>query len=162
MRQRRILLAALLVTATVAFVVGVSIESSSGEEHHAAATGEAGAHEEGGVHEEAGGHDEAAETGSDETAGETFLGIDYEATRSFIISRSDYLALAAGVLLRPGWLLWLAVVALAMLVFAALDVREVVHQIDESKEGLAVLAGIVPALYLTAATVAGRLASSPG
>ena len=56
----------------------------------------------------------------------------------------------------------LGVVAAAMLVFAALDVREVFHQVDESRTGLAVLAGVVAALHLGAATAIGLLARGDG
>jgi hypothetical protein len=41
-----------------------------------------------------------------------------------------------------------------MIAFAALDLREVFHQIDESEAGLAVLAGPVAALHIAAAIVA--------
>jgi hypothetical protein len=56
---------------------------------------------------------------------------------------------------RPRWVLLLVVVATTMLVFSALDVREVFHQRDEARTGLAVLAGVVAALHLAAAAVAG-------
>jgi hypothetical protein len=51
-----------------------------------------------------------------------------------------------------------------MLVFAALDVRELVHQIDESKGGLAVLAGVVAVCHLAAALagLTGRSATPAG
>jgi hypothetical protein len=41
-----------------------------------------------------------------------------------------------------------------MVVFAALDVRELVHQLDESDCGLAALAGAVALLHLAAAVAA--------
>ena len=41
-----------------------------------------------------------------------------------------------------------------MVVFAALDVREVIHQLDEDNGGLALLAGVVAGLHLAAAAVA--------
>jgi hypothetical protein len=41
-----------------------------------------------------------------------------------------------------------------MLAFAALDVREVVHQVDESKGGLAVLAVVVAVCHLAVAALA--------
>ena len=45
-----------------------------------------------------------------------------------------------------------------MLAFAALEVREVAHQIAENRTALAVLAGAVAALLATAAALAGQLA----
>ena len=41
-----------------------------------------------------------------------------------------------------------------MVVFAVVDVREVFHQLDEDKDGLALLAALVAALHLAAAAVA--------
>jgi hypothetical protein len=75
------------------------------------------------------------------------------------ISRSDS---RWAVWLRPESGLLLAIVSAAMVVFAALDVREVVHQIDEDNGGLAVLAAVVAALHFAAAGVAlsmGRAAA---
>src|SRR5204863_8393808 len=66
--------------------------------------------------------------------------------------------LTAAVWQRPRTLAVLGVVAAAMLLFAALDVREVFHQVDESRTGLAVFAGVVAALHLGAATAIGLLA----
>lgn len=54
-------------------------------------------------------------------------------------------------------MLLLAGVVVAMVAFAALNVRELFHQVDESKTGLALLAGTVAVLHLGAAFVATRL-----
>jgi hypothetical protein len=43
------------------------------------------------------------------------------------------------------------------LLWAALDIREVIHQIGESRAGIAGIAATVAALHLGAAGVAGRL-----
>jgi hypothetical protein len=60
---------------------------------------------------------------------------------------------------RAGASPWvLGVVAVAMVAFGALDVREVIHQANESRTGLAVLAGLVAALHLAAALLAARAA----
>jgi hypothetical protein len=53
----------------------------------------------------------------------------------------------------------LALVAVTMLAFEALDVREVVHQFDIDKDGLAVLAAVIAGLHGGAAVVAVTLAS---
>jgi hypothetical protein len=45
-----------------------------------------------------------------------------------------------------------------MLAFAVLDAREIAHQIDINKNGLAILAGVVSALHLAAAAVAAAMA----
>lgn len=52
---------------------------------------------------------------------------------------------------RRHWLL--AVVGLAMLAFAALDIREVAHQIDANRTALAIVAGTVAALHLIVAAL---------
>jgi hypothetical protein len=56
-----------------------------------------------------------------------------------------------------GWTGLLAVGAVAMVAFAALDLRELLRQLDESDAELAVLAGTVGVLHLAAAAVATRL-----
>jgi hypothetical protein len=168
---RRSLLVALLVVSTAAFVVGVSLECSSADTHRepvaAAEGGEAGEGsaehaEEAGAHE---GHTEAAQPEADEHGSESFFGLDYEATPFVALAAAFSLALAAAVWLRPRWALLLGAVAVAMVLFAALDGREVVHQIDESKGGLAVLAGVVAVCHLAAAALAvlmGRSVSATG
>jgi hypothetical protein len=70
------------------------------------------------------------------------------------------IVLAIAVWVRPRWALLLVAVAFAMVVFSALDVREVVHQLDESNGGLAVLAGLVAVCHLAAAAVAGLMGRS--
>jgi hypothetical protein len=154
----RSLLVVLLVVSTVAFVLGVSIERSSADTHAesapAAESGEAG---EGSAEhaEEAGeGHTEAAQPEADEDGSESFFGLDYEATPFVALAAAFSVALAAAVWLRPRRALLLGAVAVGMVLFAVLDVREVVHQIDESKGGLAVLAGVVALCHLAAGGLA--------
>jgi hypothetical protein len=158
--RRRTLLVALLVVSTAAFVVGVSIERSSAETHTepapSAESGEAG---EGGAE-----HAEAVPE-ADERESESFFGLDYEATPFVALAAAVSLALAAAVWLRPRWALLLAAVAVAMVLFAGLDVREVVHQLDESNGALAVLAGVVAVCHLAAGALAallGRFVSAAG
>jgi hypothetical protein len=100
-------------------------------------------------HTEAPGHAESSET---------LLGVNPESTGLLAVAVVASLLLAAAVWWRGGSPLVLAVVALAMAVFCALDVREVVHEVDESRTGLAVLAAVVAALHLAAALLAGRAA----
>ena len=68
------------------------------------------------------------------------------------------LALAAAGWLRSQSLAILLTVAAAMLVFAALDLREIFHQVDEDHNGLAALAAAVAALHAGAGAVALALA----
>lgn len=67
------------------------------------------------------------------------------------------LLLAAGCWLRPGWRWLLVLTAVVMASFAVLDLREVVHQFDESNMGLGVVALAVMLLHLAAAITAGVL-----
>ena len=84
--------------------------------------------------------------------------IEYEAVPFVVLAGAFSLALAAAVRLRPALAPLLAFVVVAMVAFAALDVREVVHQLDEDNGGLALLAGMVAALHLGVAAVALTLA----
>jgi hypothetical protein len=155
----------LIVLATAGFVVGTTIERHNS--HHGSAgllRPEARARAEGSG-ESAAQH--AAEGATSTAAGDIHqevrpLGVDIEAVPFIVLAGLASLALAAAGWARAGSRAVLGVVAAAMLLFAALDVREVVHQIDESRTGLAVLAGVVAALHLAAAAVAGLLVARRG
>jgi hypothetical protein len=155
----RVVLIALLVAATAAFVVGVSIERWQGENHvepASAVESEAGREDSGETGEAA--HAEASESAhADEGSAERFLGTDYEAVPFIVLAAAFSLVLAVAVWLRPGSRQLLVLVAIAMIGFAVLDVREVVHQLDEDTGGLALLAGVVAALHLGVAAVAFAL-----
>jgi hypothetical protein len=87
------------------------------------------------------------------------LGINIEAWPFVIAAVAASLALTAASWLRRQTPVLLAVVAIVMLAFTARDVREVAHQLDINKDGVAVLAGAVAALHLAAALVAAAMAS---
>jgi hypothetical protein len=173
----RKLLAGLIVLATVCFVVGTTIERSSADTHHnetPAATspnGEAGTHKEGSTGEtarapEARAHSQTGgETAGHSASGGTekhiearILGVDIEAVPFVILATLASLGLAAAVWRRPRLLLWLVAAVLGMLVFSALDIREIVHQTDENRTGLAVFAAVIALLHLAAAGTAGVMA----
>jgi hypothetical protein len=105
------------------------------------------------------GHSEPAAPGETssgatrEVHAETLLGINPEATPLVVIAVLLSLLLAAAVLGVSSPLL-LTSAALAMLAFAALDIREVTHQLNESRPGLAALAAAVALLHLLAAAAA--------
>ena len=156
MLSQRAWLAGLIAAATVLFVVGVSIERS--DTHHSVGAsakhvesreGEAGEHAEEG---EVSGHEKKS-AGHEEVEEETLLGVEVEATPFIVLAALVSLGLALAAWMRPRSTTLLIVVALAMLVFAVFDVREVAHQIEESEAGLAVVAGIVAALHLAASGV---------
>jgi hypothetical protein len=166
MSPARTALVALLVVATALFAIGVLAERSQSETHTEPArthseTGEPeGAHEEGeatGATE--GRQDEGAETAhADED--ETLLGVDLESTPLLVLAVLAGLGLAAACASRlgerSGPLFAVAAIALA---WAALDVREVAHQLDESNTGIALIAIAVAVLHVAAASLAARLAA---
>jgi hypothetical protein len=169
------LVAGLIVVATALFVLGTAFErNASGESsHHDEATTVTSATTQEGGSGEAGespaehsteGTSGAASTASHEESHEELrpLGIDIEAWPLVALAALASLALAAAAWLRPHAPGLLALVAVAMLVFAALDIREVVHQLDADESGLAVLAGAIAVLHLAAAVLAGVMASRAG
>lgn len=168
----RRLLVGLLVGSTLLFVVAVSVERSSADEHaeQPAATQQAGSEE---------GHDEEAEVANvRDSAGsesgnqrehaeeeETLLGVNRDAWPLVAAAAAVSLLLALGAWLRPRSGLLLVLIAAVMLAFTAFDVVEVVHQLEQSSAGLAVLAALVAAVHLAAGGVAAtmrRHAQSPG
>jgi hypothetical protein len=136
--RARSTLATLLVAATVLFAIGAIAERADGATHVEADVAHA---------------EEGAE------AGESVAGVDAESTPLVVIAVVAGLGLAALALTQVGRRRWflLAVAAIA-LAWAALDVREVVHQLDESRAGIAVIALGVAVLHLAAAAFGGRLA----
>jgi hypothetical protein len=84
---------------------------------------------------------------------EDLLGINPEATGPVVLAVVVSLLLAA-LILTVGSPLLAAGVALAMLALTALDIREVTHQLHESRPGLAALAPTVALLHLLAGAAA--------
>lgn len=179
--------AVLFVVCAALLVVGVSAEgdshneaSKAAEQHEAneaASNNEpAAAHDEG----EADEHDDAAETAEhaatehdsddagageridqDESGEEQVLGIDTESPASVIAAVAVSLAVAVGLWLRGRR--WLALISVGFaIVFAVFDVAEVRHQLNESRTSLAVLAAVIAAGHLAAATTAGLSARPTG
>jgi hypothetical protein len=162
-------LVALIVVATAAFVTGVAIERGQEPGHGAAAERtEAAKRTEAAEHGEAA-EDAGAESRSGAPASHSAehaeelrpLGIDVEAWPFVALAAAASLALAAAAVARPRAVALLLVVAAAMLAFAALDVREVVHQLDEDRTALTILAAAVAALHLAAAAVALAMRTRP-
>jgi hypothetical protein len=178
--SRTKLLVALIVLATAAFAIGAAIERSGQHDEGAVEAAAAGslvgdgqsffASEAAGEEGESGESAEPAEPEGGESAhgeeskgeaehaekhgGEKLLGLDPEATGLVVAAVIVSLLLALAVWLRPGQRAVLLLVAAAMLLFGALDVREAVHQADESNTGLVLLASAIAVLHLGAAAVA--------
>lgn len=156
----RTLLVALVALATIGFVTGTSIERHNAR-HESAAQLEAEGRTTPRSGESPAAH--AAEGARAPATAEAHkelrpLGVDVEAVPFIVVAAAASLALAAAAWRRPRRLGLLAVLALAMLIFGLLDIREVVHQSDESQTALAILAAVVGALHLAAAATAGRMA----
>ena len=147
----RRLVAALFVTAAVLFVIGVEAE---GDTHHTETTTLTTVHNEAA---ETGG---ATETTGAGTAGHTessregkVLGVDVESPAAVALAVIASVLLAVGLWLR-GWR-WIALLAVVVaVVFAVFDIAEVVHQLDNSRTGLAILAGVIAAAHAVAAVTA--------
>jgi hypothetical protein len=149
-------LVVLLVGSAILFLIGSTIERNHNNHEATPAAQAEGSGEEGGGETGAEGA-KSGETHVEKATGETgakILGVNTESLALSIVAVVLSFLLAAAVWLRiwPRWVL-LAVVAFG-LVFAAGDAREVVHQLDESNNGLAAVASILIALHLGIAVIA--------
>lgn len=159
-RAAHITLAALLATAAALFIVGVTIERAQGEPH---------AHEQGHAtvdSHHAGSGEEGQEAETTEPTAHTddeprILGINAESTPLLVLATVASLLLAAAVLRRPRTRL-LVLVAIAMIAFAVLDIREVAHQLADDRTAIAILAATIATLHLVAAALAAHLARHHG
>jgi hypothetical protein len=170
----RVILFVLLVSSAALFAIGAAVERHHAPEQ-APVTGESGSEggstesgSEGGSTEsgseggstEGGGETKPSETPAPESSGERssekLLGVDPEAPWVVITGVILSLALAAGVwFLRRRWVLGMTIGF--GIVLAALDVRELVHQVHESRPSLIVVASILAVLHLLVATTAAIL-----
>jgi uncharacterized low-complexity protein len=164
--RTRWLLSALLLAGAALLAIGAAAERGSDDHHDEAATTETA---------EEVGHDEAAEEGEhteatatahsevseegEEGEEEELLGVNVESIPLVVAGVLASVALAIGVWLRRDrWLLWtVAGLAVAFVVF---DVAEFVHQIDENRTGIAIIAASVAVLHFAAAAVAETRATS--
>jgi hypothetical protein len=96
----------------------------------------------------------AAQLASEKKHGERVFGIDIESPALVIAAVAVSLLLAAALWITGSVFAPLALAGFA-LVASIFDVREVFHQIDESRTNLTVIAAIVAALHL--AVLAGAL-----
>ena len=145
----RLLGVALLVATTALFVIGTTVEKDSHDESTETVSEEADETE--GAHSEEGESEEAhADEGESEEA--TIFGLDRESNGLIVAAAVMSLVLAALVWFRPRREAWIAVVVLG-LAFAVFDVDEVRHQLDESENGLALLAAAVAVGHVLTAGV---------
>lgn len=133
-------------------------ERSDADEHAEPASVRADKHTESVDEHEATERGEASEVQAE--TDETLLGIDVESTPLVVLAVLVGIALAILAATRYGEHAGvLSAIALIALAWAALDIREVLHQADESRTGVALIAAAVAVLHLACAALAGRLAA---
>jgi hypothetical protein len=164
LRRSLLLIVGLIAVSTVLFVVGVTVErqgeATEGAAAHQEVSGEpaSGSHEEAGGegahHEEAGSHQEAG--GTVEHRGESFLGINPDATWVVITVVIGWRVLAAALLLISGPPV-LILVALAAAVATVLDVMEVLRQLALANGTVAILAALVALSHAAIAILSALL-----
>ena len=142
----RWLLSSLLIAGAGLFAAGVAAERHAADHHDAGSS----------THIEAGG--EVNESGVEkpaqsESSAETVLGANVESTGIVIVVAALSVALAFVTWRTKARPLLLAT-ALFAAVFAALDVVELLHQLRESRTAIAVLAAVIAAAHIAAATTA--------
>jgi hypothetical protein len=91
-----------------------------------------------------------------ERNGERVFGIDTESTPLVAVAVGISVLLALAVWIIDSWLVLVGVVGFG-LVAAAFDVREVFHQLDESRTNLVVIASLVAGLHVAVAASAAAL-----
>jgi hypothetical protein len=150
-------LALLLVSSGILFLIGSTIERN--HRHHESAVAKS-AETSGGGSESGGEGTNAAEkhvAPSSGEAGAKLLGVNTESVALSIVAVVVSFLLAAAIWLWPSNLVFFAVAVFALL-FAAGDARELVHQLDDSNDGLAAVAGLLLFLHLgITALAASRL-----
>ena len=149
----RLITATLLIASAAAFATGAAIEHhTTTSERHIERHAETGATSDHASGAEGAAHGESS-SGNAERTSETLLGINPEATW-LVVSAVAVSLLLAALILSVGSPLLAGIVALTMLAFTTLDIREVAHQLSEARLGLAALAATVAALHLLAGTTA--------
>jgi hypothetical protein len=155
-------LVVLLAASTAVFGVAVASERSTEDEHVERVADRPGV--EGASHDEG---EEFATAEAEEHADaeqeshgdeEQLLGVDLESTWLVALGVAFGFALVALAATAAGRThVFLVAVVVICIGWAALDVRELVHLLEDSETGLAVLATLVAFLHVAAALVAGRL-----
>lgn len=151
-RRLAALFTMVMLLATAAFVIGLTIEKNQG-------------HSDSGIEQAHSGEapetHERAESTAPETHGaeiqsnesERVAGIDVESTPIIVLGVAVSLALVGAVLKWPRPEMY-AIAAVFCVGFALLDGSELAHQLDENSTTVATFAGLALALHLGAAAVA--------
>jgi hypothetical protein len=154
----RLVVALLLLASTAFFVMGVVQEHrrTESEQHRISE----GAHADEGAQRAEETPDPNSELPPSLHDTESVFGIDLEATWLIGLAGAVSVLLALAVLVARSRAL-LLVVAAVCIVFVALDVREVVHQLDSSSAGLVVIAVVTALGHLASGGLAARLVRQP-
>ena len=162
----RWLLSSLLVAGAALFAIGVAAERHATDQHSTESTAQVTQPSTGGT---GSGESSTSETATPEAATsesphlhastEQVFGINIESTGLVIVA--CVLSLSLGLLAwRTSGRLVLLIAATFAAIFAALDVTELVHQIGESRAGIATLAALILLVHLASALVAERRAAA--
>jgi hypothetical protein len=153
-------LVVLLLSAAALFAIGAAVER---HQHTELAPAPHETSAEGGPSESGGeghpGETPAAAGSSTESSSEKLLGIDPEAPWVVVTGVALSIALAIGVWVLRRRLVLVLTIAFG-LVLATLDVRELVHQVHQSRTSLIAVASILAALHLLVAATAALLLRS--
>lgn len=144
----RAILAGLLIASAVLFAIGSTLERHQHGKESTVST-----HKEGSGGESSG---DASKTTARHETGVKILGINTESLGLEIVAIVSSLLLAAATFLLRQRLVLLAVIGFG-LVFAAGDIRELVHQINDSHADIAAIAGVLIVLHLAVAGAAALL-----
>lgn len=154
-----LLVALLLVTSAALFAVGTVIEHSQRATHRDEAAVSSPTDSGGETSGETTNESAAHAAASTETHSEKIAGIDPESWPLVGLAIAASLVVAGGVYRRRGR--WFVAAAVFGVVFAAADTRELVHQIQESRTTVAVIAGILIGLHLAASAASGAALRAP-
>ncbi len=168
--QPRWLLSSLLIAGAALFAIGVAAERNATSNHTAtgaetvhteqpASETTAHASESGGTETPLAEQPATEPAGHTESSPETVLGVNLESTALVVVAAIVALALAVLTWRLNLRLLLITTVAFAA-VFTAFDVAELVHQIKESRAGIAALAAVITLLHVAAALAATQRATS--
>jgi hypothetical protein len=183
--RARWLLSGLLIVGAVLFAVGVAAERNTSDTHHETSPAAVQSATSTTIHSEADErtgapdatlHNEATATGSTTHAetgeaagsdrrsesGKTFLGINLESTPFVVVAVGVSLGLAVLTWRSRRRILLLATAAFAI-IFTVFDTTEVVHQLGDSRIGIAALAILIAIVHLAVAIAAeqrSRLATA--
>ena len=148
--RSRWLLSALLIAGAALFAIGVAGERRATDHHSSGET----------THVE--GTNERTETtpvkAGSETSSENVLGLNLESGSLVVVTVAMSLVFALLAWRTNIRLIFLAFGAFAAL-FAAFDIAELVHQIEESRVGIAVLAAIIALVHVATTVVAAQRVS---